>query len=181
MGNKFSSYQMLYTFHCTFKCYTCVNAVSTIIYHIHTLSNVVIEPPPSFWKHPRCATIRRGGGVTTTTEYEAGPSPSTEHMSARLTKRINLKFDDKENTSLYVLHWLITPGCKTHQQVMASFINFNIWVLSSVCWLDTMHILVVALNLISLSLSILPNHMCKSNAVSSPITASNPTCKTQTR
>ena len=125
MGNKFSSYQMLYTFHCTFKCYTCVNAVSTIIYHIHTLSNVVIELPPCFWKYTRCATIRRGCGVTMTTEYEAGPSPSTEHMSARLTKRINLKFDDKENTSLYVLHWLVTPGCKTHQQVYTFHCTFK--------------------------------------------------------
>ena len=128
-GKQFLQYQMLDTFHCTYKYYAFVSEVSVIFCHIDTPSNAVIEHPLFYFvmKIAQVCTYHQGGWQRQQNMRQSSRyALSIYTVSAGLTERLNLKLDVKDTTNWYILHWLVAPEQKTHQQVVASFINFYI-------------------------------------------------------
>ena len=80
---KFLYYQILYTFHCTYKYYVCVSVVSVLFCRIHTPSNAVIEHPlfDFAMKIAKVCTYHQGEwGMAMTTRYEGKLFPWTDHL-----------------------------------------------------------------------------------------------------
>ena len=109
LGKIVSQYQLVCTFHCTYKYYAYVRVVSINFCHIHTPSNTVIDHPPFLYsiKIAHVCIYQQGGSkMTNTTRYEGKLLPWTGHLpvSAELTEILNLKFDIKDTMNWYFLH-----------------------------------------------------------------------------